>query len=180
MRRALFTIVASVAVFAFLPATAMARSHHRRHHTHHARRHARIRRFGHFVDPPPAGAATVKSFDPMTGKLVITLNDGTTTETGVVTSDTEIDCQSSQQIGDDMSSDASGDNGDQSGGDDDQGDDDQGGNCSTANLTPGAVVLAASLQIDGSGAVWDTIELASTGTSGSGDQGDQGGDGGND
>src|SRR5205807_6945322 len=130
MRRVLFTILASVAVFAFVPASAMARKHHRRHHQHHARTHLRVHRFGQFTAPgtptTPQSAGTVTSFDPATGKLVITLSDGTTTETGLVTADTEIECQTaatSPTMGDegDGGSSGGGDQGDQSGGGD-QGD----------------------------------------------------------
>jgi uncharacterized membrane protein YgcG len=182
MRRVLFTLVAGVAVFAFVPASAIARKHHRHHHHHHhVRTHARVHKFGQFVAPGSTGtttpaqtAGTVTSFDPTTGTLVITLNDGTTTETGVVTSETEIECQapdSSTPMGEDGdggSSGGGGDQGGQSGGGDNGGDggDEQGGDegnqsCSTANLTPGAVVLGAELQFDSSGAVWDKIELMS-------------------
>jgi hypothetical protein len=185
MRRALFTIMASVAVFAFVPATAMARKHHRHHHHHarvHHRSHARLRRFGHFTapgsqgtptTPPPTDqtAGTVTSFDSTTGQLVITLADGTTTESGMVTSDTEIECQAtggddSMRLDGDGGGSSGGDNGDQGddngndNGDDDNGDD-NGQNCSSANLVPGAVVLGAELKIGSSGAVWDKIELQS-------------------
>ncbi len=120
MRRALFTIVASIAVVAFVPASALGhqrREHHRHHHHHHrrhhhrARHHVRTHRFGHFTSGrsdennqfSPAG--TVTSFDPTTGKLVITLNDGMTTETGFVTRDTEIKCEDMGDVQDDMRSD---------------------------------------------------------------------------
>jgi hypothetical protein len=189
MRRALFTVVASAAVFAFVPATALASKHHRRHHHHHTRvhhrRHARIHKFGSFtaprsqgtpMTPPPTDqtAGTVTSFDATTGKLVITLADGTTTETGMVTGDTEIECQAmdnndggdSVHLDGDGGSSGGGDNGDQ--GDDngnDNGDDDGGDNggqnCTTADLVPGAVLLGAELKIGSSGAVWDKIELQS-------------------
>ncbi len=106
MRRVLFTIVASAALVAFVPASAIARNHHRHHdhhrrHHHHVRHHARTHRFGHSArthrfghftsskgdqnapSPTSGTAGTVTSFDPTTGELVITLNDGTTTETGL-------------------------------------------------------------------------------------------------
>ena len=112
------------------------------------------------------------SFDATTGVLVITLNDGTTTESGVVTNDTEIECQAMNdensmggEDGDGGSSgggDQNSGGGDQNGGDDNGGGDENGGNqnCSTANLTPGAVVLGAELKFDSSGATWDKVELA--------------------
>jgi hypothetical protein len=43
-------------------------------------------------------------------------------------------------------------------GDNDQGEDEQ-NECSTSNLTPGAVVHEAVLRIGGSGAVWQQVEL---------------------
>jgi hypothetical protein len=168
-------IVAGVAVFAFVPATALAHKHHSRHHTHHARR---TRRFGKFSDPasPTTATATVTSFDSTTGKLVITLADGTTTETATVTSDTEIECQASQQMSDDIAGDGPGDNGGNNSGDDDQGEDQGGGSCSTADLATGAKVVAAEMQLDSTGAVWDRIELAPSGTAATTGTGDDDGD----
>lgn len=191
MRRALFTIVASIAVVAFVPASALAgggpqREHHRHHHHHHrrnhrrARHHVRTHRFGHFTSGrgdennqfSPAG--TVTSFDPATGKLVITLNDGVTTETGFVTRDTEIKCEDMGDVGDDMRSDGGpgpsggdgrGDRGDRGDGDrgrDGNGDRDDPGeeqNCSTSNLMTGTVVIGAELRISGAGAVWHEVEI---------------------
>jgi hypothetical protein len=164
--------MASVAVFAFVPATAMASKHHRRHHHHarmHHRSHARIHKFGSFtapgtqgtpMTPPPTDqtAGSVTSFDPSTGQLVITLADGKTTETGMVTGDTEIECQAMDNQGSGDSMHLDGDGG-SSGGDDNG--DNGGQNCSTANLVTGAVVLGAELKIDSTGAVWDKIELQS-------------------
>jgi hypothetical protein len=184
MRRVFFTVMASVAVFAFVPASAMARKHHRHHrhhHRHHVRAHARTHKFGSFTAPgtttpttpgSTGTAGTVTSFDPTTGQLVITLADGTTTETGMVTSDTEIECQSmgdgSSSMGEDGDGGQSRGDGprDQNGGGDDNGNDGgddqgEGQSCSTANLTSGAVVLGAELRIDSSGAVWEKIELQS-------------------
>jgi hypothetical protein len=170
----MFVIVAGVAVLAFVPATALAQRHHGRHHTHHARR---TRKFGNFSDPasPTTATATVTSFDPTTGKLVITLADGTTTETATVTSDTQIECQASQQMGEDIAGDGPGDSGGNNSGDDDQGEDQGGGSCSTTNLTVGAKVLAGAMQFDSTGAVWDRIELAPSGTTGTVSTGDDDG-----
>ena len=177
MRRVLFTVM-SVAVLAFVPASAIARSHHKHHH-HHKRHQVRTHRFGQFTPrsqqstptptPPTAQTAgTVTSFDPTTGKLVITLSDGTTTETGLVTSDTEIECQATTgEVHGDFRGDhgpGGGDGGgDNSGGHGDGGNDgeDNNQNCSTSDLTMGAMVLGAELQIGNSGAVWEKVELAS-------------------
>jgi hypothetical protein len=191
MRRVLFTMAASIALVSFIPASAMARSHHRHHRRHHTvRRHTHT--FGHFMginrlgtrDTPSSSstAGTVTSWDPTSGQLTITLNDGTTTETAMVTGDTEIECLASGQAagGDDQGDQSGDDQGDQSGGDDqgdqsgddqgdqsagdDQGEDDQGDqaqNCSSANLAVGVVVLGAELRITGDGPVWENLEVQS-------------------
>jgi hypothetical protein len=180
MRRLLFTVM-SVAVVALVPASASARSHHRHHH-HHKSHHARIHTFGRFTPgsqqstpttTPPASqtAGTVTSFDPATGKLVITLSDETTTETGFVTRDTEIECQA---MNDEVQGDLRGDHGPSGGdggGDNSSGGDEQGNggdndgegnqNCSATSLTAGAMVLGAELRVDSSGATWEKVELAS-------------------
>jgi hypothetical protein len=167
----------SVAVLALVPAVAVARSHHRHHH-HHKRHHVRTHRFGRFTPKseqstptttPPASqtAGTVTSFDPATGKLVITLADGTTTESGLVTNDTEIECQATTdengQVQGDLRSDHGGGDGpgDNGGGDDENGGDEGNQNCSVNDLTPGAMVLGAELRIGSAGAIWDKVELAS-------------------
>jgi hypothetical protein len=96
------------------------------------------------------------------------LNDNSTVS-GMVTNDTEIECQS--VMGGDIASDGgpgSGDNnggdnsGDQGDGGDDQGGDDQGQDeqsCSMTALVPGATVDGAELQISASGATWSKVEL---------------------
>jgi hypothetical protein len=164
MRKLLVVVVASGALLALAPATALAQHHGRRHH-HHARVHHKT--FG--SDPasgtstPAQPTATVVSFT--NGVLTIKANDGNTAS-GMVTADTEIECQ-----GADMSELRSHDHGggDNGGGDngqgDDQGDDqgpgDDGANqmCTTANLVQGAMVQEARLSISSAGAVWDKVEL---------------------
>jgi hypothetical protein len=128
-------------------------------------------------------AGTVASFTA--GVLTITLTDGSTVS-GKVTEETELGCRPAAPAG---SSDDGGDEGtgsgdqgregssesdrarsasaggdeQEGGGDhgDDQGsgDDGESQSCTTAALTPGAVVAEAELSIGGSGAVWDHIEL---------------------
>src|SRR5581483_9014094 len=155
MRRVMFTFM-SVAVLAFVPAAAVARSHHKHHHHHSKRHHVRTHRFGRFTPkseqstpttPPPTSqtAGTVSAFDPTTGKLTITLADGTTTETGLVTNDTEIECQAmndenGQVQGDFRRDDGPGggdgpgdNNGGNSGGDDGNGGGDDNGGGDEAN-----------------------------------------------
>ena len=188
MRRVLFTLL-SIGVLASVPAVAVARSHHKHHH--HKRHHVRTHTFGKFTSKsrqntpttvPPASqtAGTVTTFDPATGKLVITLSDGSTTESGLVSTDTEIECQAMNDENGEVHGDIRGDhgpggggdgggdnsrggdgNGNNSGGGDDNGRDEANGNCSTASLVMGATVLGAELRIDGSGAIWHRIELAS-------------------
>jgi hypothetical protein len=183
LRRLLYTLIAGALVAALIPATALGRSHHRRHHarSHHARVHHRIRhrQFGHASDPATPSmsdnAGTVQSFDGT--KLTILLADGTTTETGIVNNDTEIECEAADMSGtsvqgdDDQGGDNSGP-GDQ-GDDNDQGDDDnnEAQNCDTSALTPGAIVHEAELRLSGAGAVWDKVELltSSSSSSSSGD-----------
>jgi hypothetical protein len=128
-------------------------------------------------------AGTIQSFDQETGKLTIALFGGDTIS-GLVTEGTEIECSnhsaSASDEGDGSSSDheeqAGDDEGDNSGehhgeaGDDDQGenqgeagDDDQGenqGNCTTADLTEGAVVKEADLHVSNGQAVFEKVELA--------------------
>ena len=124
-------------------------------------------------------AGHVASFDGTT--LVIALNDGSSL-TGAVTSSTEIKCEgpddapattaSLRDGGDDNSADSEdnsgpGDAEDQPG-DDDGADNEQEGDdnddgvkpaCSSADLTPGAVVHEASLEVTSSGPVFEEVEL---------------------
>lgn len=185
MRKLLLTVVASCALVAIMPASALAHGHNRHHH--HARVHHKT--FGHDFNQSgstssgstssgstgtPSTAGTVQSFDPSTGALTILLNDKKTTVTGIVNSDTEIECQAPDTSGSSSSwqgHDHGGDNGGGDQGDDDQGqgDDDNNSanaqNCDTSALTTGAVVQEASLRISSAGATWDKIELVSSSTS---------------
>jgi len=124
-------------------------------------------------------AGTIQSFDAETGRLTIALFGGET-QSGLVTSETEIKCEHSEESttaasashenGDD-SSPASGeeepgdDNGDNSGpgspnsGPGNQNDDE--GNCTTADLVPGAVVDEADLKLANGTATFEEVELGS-------------------
>lgn len=99
-------------------------------------------------------AGTVQSFDSSTGVLTILESDGTTTVSGTVTDATRIRCDNRDE-NDGMqaaSHDGEGDNSGPGGGDGDNsgpGNGDE--NCSTADLTPGAVVHEAELESDGNG-----------------------------
>ena len=187
MRKLLVTVVASCALVAVVPATALA------HGRHHARHHSRVHHKNFGTDFNQSGsstsgsstsgstssgdtAGTVQSFT--NGVLTILLNDGKTTVSGQVTNGTELECGapdmsgSSGWQGHDHGGDNSGgdNNGGGSQGDDDQGqgDDDNANNvqnCDTSALTPGTVVREASLRISSGGSSWDKVELVTSSTS---------------
>jgi hypothetical protein len=122
-------------------------------------------------------AGTIASFDAETGKLTIDLFGGETIS-GFVGEETEIRCEDS--AGASVSSEGDGqsgegeaepgdDNGEEEAGDDngqgeeEAGDDnggENGGNCTTADLTPGAVVQEAELQVSNGKAVFEEVELS--------------------
>ena len=144
MRKNWLIALLGAVVMAAVPAVALA---HGTSRNHHAKRHARVR-LRHFTaadsgstgttsgsptTPGSNDAGKVASFDASTGKLVITLNDGSTVS-GTVTGDTELQCESaassSSQSGSMQSDDqTSGSDGGPSSGSDDTstaGQDDQG------------------------------------------------------
>ena len=118
-------------------------------------------------------AGTIQSFDPATGRLVINLFGGETIA-GLVTDQTEIECEESAPSA--MAShDAGeadgeeGDEGDQSEEDDHSGPDSpnsgpdhdgDNGNCTTADLIEGTVVEEAELELANGAATFEEIELA--------------------
>jgi hypothetical protein len=189
LRRILYILAASALIAVVIPASALAhgRSHHRRHH-HHFRVHHR--NFGHQNAPMTTNdadnAGTVVSFT--NDVLTIQLNNasgGSTTVSGLVTRDTEIECDNVNNNDNDNDNDdiafrkddhgpGGGDNGDNGNngdhgdrgdnrGDDNDNDNDNDDNdmenCGTSNLTMGTVVHEARLQIDSLGATWDKVEL---------------------
>jgi hypothetical protein len=175
MRRIMLSAVASVAVVALVPASALASHHHKRHHrrAHHARvHHARVRRFGDVssssTTPPstttPTAVGTVDSFT--NGVLTIKLNDGSTVS-GAVTNDTELECEAAQPMGTvhedgDSGEHGGGDNHNGSGGEDNGGGEDQGEqnqNCTSANLMTGATVGAAELRLSSAASTWEKVDL---------------------
>src|SRR5438067_1926195 len=83
-----------IAAVLALGAPAVASAHHRHHHHRHHLR-VRMERFGTLAGAPIAAptstAGTVASFEG--GVLTLTLNDGSTVK-GVVTSHTQIKCDS--------------------------------------------------------------------------------------
>jgi hypothetical protein len=139
--------------------------HHGRHHHHHE------------FDLREAG--TIASFDATTGKLTIALTDGESVS-GLVTEGTEIKCEGVDDRlarrdhgggGDNSGPGSGGDNGghfepgDDNGGQNEPGDDNGGeipageASCTTASLTPGAVVGDAELRLEGGMAVFEEVEL---------------------
>jgi hypothetical protein len=161
----LLAVVASSALIAIAPASALAHGkHHKRHHhrSHHAKVHHRS--FGGDqggVSSQDQNAGTVQSFS--NGVLTILLNNGQTVS-GQVTGDTEIKCETAEDMSgslrtNDRRGDNGGDNGDQ-GDDQGQGDDDNNeAMCDSSDLTPGTVVHEAELGVSSAGAVWDKVEL---------------------
>jgi hypothetical protein len=120
------------------------------------------------IDDGDENAGKVTSFDGTT--LTIALFAGGEVS-GVVTDDTEIDCEgddddhaTTSRDGDDEGDDDHGDD-DHSGpghdgdeGDDDQGDD-EGEDCGPDSLTAGAIVHEAELDLTSQGAVFEEVEL---------------------
>lgn len=177
MRNIVLSVVACCAVLAIAPVTALAHGHHHKRH-HHSRIHHRT--FGHdwsqsgsssTTTSSEENAGTVTSFTG--GVLTITLNNGQTV-TGNVTGDTEIECQAPEMSSSLSSHDRGDDNGDRTDNHGDRGDDngnDQGddgaenANCSSADLTTGAVVHEARLAVTSAGATWDKVELVTASTS---------------
>ncbi|HET7120590.1 MAG TPA: hypothetical protein VFI17_05005 [Solirubrobacterales bacterium] len=131
-------------------------------------------------------AGTIASFDAETGKLTIDLF-GDESISGFVTEETEIKCEDSAgasvssdgesgesgestedgeevEAGDDHGGEGEEEPGDDHGGQGEEpGDDnggDGGGNCTAADLVPGAVVQEAELQISGGKAVFEEVELS--------------------
>jgi hypothetical protein len=108
MRRHIFTAVASVAILAMAPASALAKQHTKRHHsrthhsrTHHSRTHrlrVRHERFGALTSPgsttPVTPAQPAGTVDSLVGNLLtIRLNDANhTLVSGMVTDRTQIEC----------------------------------------------------------------------------------------
>ena len=182
MRKPMLAVVASCAVAAVMPATALAHGHH--HSRHHGRLHHR-----HFGTEPvssttPVNTApatlSVVSFDSTTNVLIIKDASGQQI-TGTVTPDTRLICIPPQQppntsppntspTGTWQGHDGGGwggsqGGGDQNGGGNDQGDDQGQGDdehhnqCTTADLMGTPPVLFADLSISSNGTNWDTVVL---------------------
>ena len=182
MRRFLFAAITSIALIAAVPASSVAKSHHKSSHHRSHRVRAHTLRFGSLnapatptTTPGSMDAGKVASFTPNStntgGTLMITVNnpDGSTsTITGQVTPDTQLECLSmnSQVSGDDGgpgpsgSGDQGGDHGDNNGDNGNDANDEAGQNCMSA-LVQGAVVREATLRISSAGQTFDRVELDS-------------------
>jgi hypothetical protein len=108
-------------------------------------------------------AGTIVSFDQATGKLTINLFGGETVS-GLVDEGTEIKCEDhggasasrdGSEAGDDNGGDNSGPGSTNSGPGEDGG-----GTCTTADLTPGAVVQEAELRVASGQATFEKVELS--------------------
>jgi hypothetical protein len=175
MRRILFTLLASGALFAAVPAVSLAHGgHHHRSHArtvrHHGIRHEHFAGTGSSTGSPTGSpvasqnAGTVASFT--NGILAITLADGSTVN-GAVTSATELECEAAAPMqtmdrgpsgGDNGNGDNNGDNAGDNGGNGGNGDVGDNNNMCTT-ITPGMVVREANLTLTGSGAAWDRVDL---------------------
>jgi hypothetical protein len=137
------------------------------------------------IDDGEEGAGTITSFDATSGKLVINLFGGETLS-GTVTATTKIKCENEHSEGSSVSAlsgepepgDENGGQGNQpgddnggnsgsgssssgqSGHDDNNGGNGNGANCTTADLTVGAVVSEAHLEASNGSTTFDEVELA--------------------
>jgi hypothetical protein len=123
-------------------------------------------------------AGTIASFDSSTGKLVINLFNGDTIS-GMVTSSTEIECNTENEAENEQENengndreDGGGNSGPSNSGSsenegsgsqgedgDGQGEDDNGTACTTADLTPGTNVHEAELELANGAATFKKVEL---------------------
>jgi hypothetical protein len=120
------------------------------------------------IEDGDENAGTIEKFDATTGKLTIKLFSGDSIS-GLVTGDTEIECDddahsSSSGPGDDGDDDHGDDDrgddrGDDDQGDDDHGDDGHGETCGSDALTAGREVEEAELKLSNGKATFKKIEL---------------------
>jgi hypothetical protein len=119
-------------------------------------------------------AGTIESFEAGTGMLTVDLFGGGTIE-GLVTADTEIECEhqspassSSSSAEDDEGEDDHGESGEEEEGDEEENEDESGDDhgeggsnstCTTADLVPGTTVHEAELRLANGEAVFEKVEL---------------------
>ncbi|HEY2052726.1 MAG TPA: hypothetical protein VGH14_02200 [Solirubrobacterales bacterium] len=160
MRRLKLVLALGAVALLALSGIAVAKDHGGNANGHHGRHHQRQQEF------PMREAGTVSSFDAATGKLTIALTGGESV-TGLVTEATRIDCEGVDDRLDrrDHGGSSGSGSGDDNGGQEEPGDDNGGeepagaATCSTASLTPGAVVGDAELRLEGGMAVFEEVEL---------------------
>ena len=176
MRRTMITLSGAFALFAFVPASGLAR-HTQRHGQHHHQRTS-LERFGAAssgTSPSSTTAASVGIVRSLQdGTLTIVLNDGSTVS-GNITGNTDLACVASGTIGTEDRDDRDQSDDSNSGSDDtrrERSDDQSSGeggdsaeqndladNCSISMLTPGAVVHDAELRVSSVGKTWKKIEF---------------------
>lgn len=119
------------------------------------------------VEDGEDNAGTIASFDAASGKLVINLFGGETVS-GLVNEETEIKCEdhggagasSDGGRGEEEAGEDNGGQGEEEPGDDNGGEGAEPGSCTTADLTPGAVVQEAELNIENGQATFEKVELS--------------------
>jgi hypothetical protein len=128
------------------------------------------------IEDGDEGSGTIAAFDPATGELTINVMNGGSV-TGRVTAATEIKCDDGDDQGDEDGDGRGADDGTDDHGhgdrvarsgdddpvDDEDSSDDEGegdeSECTVDDLTVGATVHEAELEIEGGDAVWEEIEL---------------------
>lgn len=180
----LLAVILGAVAFMAMPGIAAAQ-HHGAHARQHHRHHGRHAAHSSSIQAVQESGGTITSYDASTGKLTIALAEGESV-TGLVTEETEINCEGTGQSGDDgqqgpePGDDNGGAQGQQSGGGDSggawwgdsegkMGEDPMEGTCGTESLTPGTAVGSAELQLEGGKLVFEEIDLGTgTGTTGTG------------
>ncbi|MFL5863953.1 MAG: hypothetical protein ACJ780_24810 [Solirubrobacteraceae bacterium] len=179
MRRILYTVAASAALCVAAPSMGLARNgHHHKHHHHAHVRHETFKAQRHDTSGSSRSSSGTSS-EPTAGTVAtfanniprITLTNGSTVSGAVKT---EVTCENPEMQNADNDADDNGagdeqgdavfhhsDGGGENG--DDRGDDNS--NDQTCTIMPGMAVRQAELTINGTGAIWNEIELVSSTTS---------------
>jgi hypothetical protein len=104
------------------------------------------------IEDGDENAGTIQSFNADTGRLVINLF-GDDTLSGLVTAETRIKCEDENENENEVEHHHGGNSGPGGGDEDDR-------NCTTADLTPGRVVVEAELEAEDGAAFFEEVELA--------------------